>query len=190
MRVDAGTGPMADDTPRDGRVDISRFEDIPGQEELWIDTRLPGHARTLFNVIGTNVAEHPDAHEAIPAVDFNLAIVEAPPGNGAALHDHETVEVFMPLTGEWEVYYGDRSHELDGEERVILEQWDAIQIPPGVFRGFRNAGDEEAYLMALTGGEDPGRVTWPTKIVDEAERLGLARNDDGDLVELTDRGGR
>lgn len=163
----------------ENRPEVARFDEAPGHSELYIDTGIPGHFRTVYNLIGTNVGEDPESEAAIDPEEFNLCVVEAPPDNGAALHDHETVEVFMPLSGEWEVYYGD-----DGEESVILEPWDTVQIPPGVFRGFRNAGDEDAHLLALTGGVDPGRVTWPESIEAEAERHGLRRTDEGDLVRI------
>jgi mannose-6-phosphate isomerase-like protein (cupin superfamily) len=172
-------------TDTDDQVHSAEFEQLPGHTELWIDTRIPGHSRTLYNLIGTHVSEDPEAEAGIPPEDFNIAIVEAPPGNGAAYHDHETVEVFLPLSGRWEIYYGEDSEELEGKEQVILEQWDAIQIPAGVFRGFRNAGDKEAHLLAITGGEDPGRVTWPDGIVEAAEEHGLARDEDGNLIDVS-----
>lgn len=165
---------MVDD---DSEPKVARFEEAPGHSELYIDTAIPGHFRTVYNLIGTNVGEDPESEAAIEPAAFNLCVVEAPPGNGAALHDHETVEVFMPLTGTWEVYYGD-----DGEESVSLEPWDAVQIPPGVFRGFRNAGEGDAYLLALTDGVDPGRVTWPESLEADAERHGLRRDEEGNLV--------
>lgn len=167
---------MVDD---DSEPKVARFEEAPGHSELYIDTAIPGHFRTVFNLIGTNVGEAPESEAAVEPEEFNLCVVEAPPGNGAALHDHETVEVFMPLSGEWEVYYGD-----EGEESVILEQWDTIQISPGTFRGFRNAGDEDAHLLALTGGVDPGRVTWPESLQEEAEAHGLRRDDEGNLIRI------
>lgn len=171
------------------QVFVGEFDELEGYSELWVDTRLPDHERTLYNLIGTHVSEDPDAESGIPPADdsiggFNIGIVEAPPGNGAAYHDHETVEVFIPLTGRWEVYYGEESEELEGEERAFLEPWDAIQVPPGVYRGFRNAGDDDAYLMAITGGQDPGKVTWPDAILERAQERGLTRDEAGHLVEL------
>jgi mannose-6-phosphate isomerase-like protein (cupin superfamily) len=162
----------------DTKPSVARFDEAPGFSDQYLDTGLPGHARTVYNVIGTNVGADPEGTASIDPDDFNLAIVEAEPGNGAALHDHETVEVFMPLSGRWEIYYGD-----DGEESVVLDQWDTVQVPPGVFRGFRNAGDETAHLLALTGGEDPGRVTWPEELLEEAQQGGRTRNEEGYLVD-------
>ncbi len=71
----------------------------------------------------------------------------AEPGKGAALHDHPTVEVFVPISGRWVVYWGE-----DGENEILLDTGDAFSVPPGVMRGFRNAGDGYAHFMAIMGG--------------------------------------
>jgi hypothetical protein len=41
----------------------------------------------------------------------------------------------------------------DGGERLVLEEFDTISVPPGVCRAFRNVGDAEGILQVLiTGG--------------------------------------
>lgn len=159
-----------------GRPRVARFDEVPRHSDQFLDAGLPEHARTVYNVIGTNVAD-PAGDASIPPEDFNLGIVEAAPGKGPALHDHETVEVLVPLSGEWEVYYDD---DRDGEERIVLKPWDTVQIPPGVFRGFRNVGEEDAYMLAVTGGEDSGRVVWADDVVEKVERRDLARDEEAD----------
>ena len=44
-------------------------------------------------------------------------------------------------------------------------------------RGFRNTGSEYAYLMAILGGTDAGRVTWSPKVLETGakDRLGSRR---------------
>ncbi len=117
---------------------------------------------------------------AIPdARDFNLTYVGADPGKGAALHAHPTVEVFVALTGRWAVYWGD-----EGEQEVVLEPFDTISIPPGVMRGFRNAGPEHGYLMAILGGTDSGKVAWAKSVLARAKETGLGLDARGNLVEL------
>src|SRR5436309_16133797 len=127
---------------------VARFRELRPSTQAFVDTRLPEHQRKIFNVIGRGVTEDPGLAPAIPdARDFNLTYVGADPGKGAALHAHPTVEVFVALTGRWAVYWGD-----EGEQEVVLEPFDTISIPPGVMRGFRNAGPEHGYLMAILGG--------------------------------------
>jgi predicted Zn-dependent peptidase len=55
--------------------------------------------------------------------------------------------------------------DIEKEREVILEQWDVISVPPGVMRGFRNAGTEESVLLAILGGSDSGHVTWSPKVL-------------------------
>ena len=87
---------------------VARFKDLKPSRQAFVDSLIPGHEREIFNVIGRGVTEDPSASPAIPdARDFNLTLVHAHPEKGAALHAHPTVEVFMPLSGRWAVYWGD-----------------------------------------------------------------------------------
>jgi quercetin dioxygenase-like cupin family protein len=151
--------------PLEGRV--ARFGEQRGNDALFIDTAIPGYARTIWSIIGPAVGEDRSERPAIPAEDFNLAVIKAAPGNGSALHTHTTVEVFMPLTGRWQLFYGE--HE---ERDVILQAWDVCSVPAGVWRGFRNAGDDDAHLLVVVGGTDAGRLTWAPDVLEEAARHG------------------
>lgn len=160
------------------RKRVARFKELKPSRRAFVDTLIPGHEREIFNVIGRGVTEDPSLNPAIPdARDFNVTLVHAGPGKGAALHAHPTVEVFIPLSGRWVVYWGDT-----GENETVLEQWDTISVPPGVMRGFRNAGAEDAYLLAILGGTDAGRVTWAPQVLERAEATGLALDERGNLV--------
>jgi mannose-6-phosphate isomerase-like protein (cupin superfamily) len=158
--------------PLAGRV--ARFADLEANEALFIDTAIPGHARRIWSIIGQNVGEDSSQAPAIPPEDFHLAIVEAAPGNGSALHTHTTVEVFMALTGRWQIFYGD-----EGEREVFLERWDVCSVPAGVWRGFRNAGTEAAHLLAVVGGTDAGRLTWAPHVLAAAAKRGRTLDERG-----------
>jgi mannose-6-phosphate isomerase-like protein (cupin superfamily) len=159
---------------------VARFKELRPSKQAFVDTRLPGHERDIFNVIGRGVTEDPELAPAIADPrDFNVAYVGADPGKGAALHAHPTVEVFIPLSGRWAIYWGD-----EGEEEVVLEPWDVISVPPGVMRGFRNAGTEHAFMMAVLGGTDAGKVVWSKKVLERATASGLSLDAEGNLVEL------
>lgn len=157
---------------------IARFKELKPSRKAFVDSLIPGHEREIFNVIGRGVTEDTTLNPAITdARDFNLTLVHAEPGKGAALHAHPTVEVFMALSGQWAVFWGD-----GGEQEIVLEQWDTISVPPGVMRGFRNAGSEAGYLMAILGGTDAGHVTWAPKVLDQAKETGLVLDAAGNLV--------
>jgi uncharacterized RmlC-like cupin family protein len=148
---------------------IARFGDLVPIRRGFLDTAIPGHARDVFNVIGGGVTEDQSVAPAIAdARDFNLTYVRAEPGNGAALHDHETVEVFIPLTGRFAIIWGEH-----GEHEVELSPFDVISVPPGVMRGFRCVHHEAAYLLAIQGGSDPGRVTYADEVLARAQELGI-----------------
>lgn len=157
----------------------AKFSELKPSKMAFLDTRIPGHERDIYNVIGEGVTEDPSLTPAITAVqDFNVTYVGAHPGKGAALHSHTTVEVFISMSGRWSVFWGD-----DGENEVILEPWDVVSVPTEVMRGFRNVGDEHGYLMAILGGTDAGRVAWAQRVLDQAEETGLSLDSDGNVLE-------
>ncbi len=157
----------------------ARFEGLRPSKQAFLDTRIPGHERDIFNVIGRGVTEDASHTPAITAAEgFNVTYVGADPGNGAALHSHPTVEVFIPMSGRWAVFWGD-----DGENEIELDQWDVVSVPVGVMRGFRNIGDSHANLMALLGGTDAGKVDWAETVLARAADTGLSLDAEGNLVE-------
>jgi mannose-6-phosphate isomerase-like protein (cupin superfamily) len=158
---------------------VARFKQQKSTTKAFIDTRIPGHEREIFNIIGANVIEDPDVRPAIPAQDFHLAIVKCEPGKGAALHSHLTQEVFMPLSGRWSIFWGP-----NGDKEVILEPYDVISVPIHVMRGFRNCGNETGLLLAVVGGNDPGKVGWPESMKEMARKAGLVLTEDGTLREV------
>jgi len=91
--------------------------------------------------------------------------------------------VFIAVKGPWEVFW------LEGEaERVItLQRGDIVNVPIGVYRGFRNAGDDlDNVLIAVVGGPDTGKVDWHPSVIEMARKTGLAVDDDGKLIEVKD----
>jgi mannose-6-phosphate isomerase-like protein (cupin superfamily) len=159
---------------------VARFADQKSSAKAFIDTRIPGHERDIFSIIGGGVMEDPAMNPPIPAQEFHLAMIRAEPGKGAALHAHLTQEVFMPLSGRWAIFWGP-----EGAREVILETHDVISMPIHVMRGFRNVGNETAMMLAVVGGHDPGRVGWPESMKEMAANAGLVLDDDGNLVEVS-----
>jgi mannose-6-phosphate isomerase-like protein (cupin superfamily) len=162
---------------------VARFSELHGSEEAFVDSRLPGHRRFKVNIVGMGVVEATDKPELrpnipLPAKGFNLGMIQAEQGNGAALHAHETEEVFMPLIGDWEVYWDTK----EGEKSITLNPFDSISIPQGVYRGFRHVSEGKGTLLTIIGGPEAGRVDWHPTITDAAADSGLSRDAAGDLV--------
>ena len=163
------------------RARVARFKDLKSSSEAFVDTRIPEYNREIYNVIGRGVTEDAGLQPAISDNrDFNLTIMKSDPGKGSSLHDHQTIEVFVVLSGRWAIGLGD-----NGEHEVILDPFDIFSVPPGVMRSVKNAGTEPGYIIAVLGGTDPGQVRWSKSINEKAKALGLVVNDDGDLVRLT-----
>lgn len=157
----------------------ARFKELKASKEAFVDTRIPEHQREIFNVIGEGVTEDATLEVAIRAVEgFNVTYIGADPGKGAALHSHDTVEVFYAMTGRWALYWGD-----EGDQAIEMETMDLISVPAGVMRGFRNIGDEYAYMMATHGATDAGRVTWSPKVLERAKETGLKLDAEGYLAD-------
>ena len=162
---------------------VALWKDMKPNPQMFVDTRLPEHERDLYSIIGPGVSEDPDTEPAITdAQDFNIAYIGAGPGKGAALHSHPTVEVFIPVTGSWAVYW----NEGDAQEEVVLGPMDCISVPPGVLRGFRNAGDEHAFMIGIVGGADSGHVEWAQSVLDRASATGLKLDAAGFIVEAAE----
>jgi uncharacterized RmlC-like cupin family protein len=137
--------------PREILRNVVRFKEVTPNWEAYPEAALPAHQRAVYRYIGTAGSADEKIPAAVGAGDVSFALVYAEPGRGAPLHDHTAQEIFFALTGSWRIYLGD-----EGQERVILEPWDAVLVPPGAQRGFANAGSEPAYLMAIiTRGDEP-----------------------------------
>ena len=160
---------------------VGRFKSLKSSAKAFIDTRLPNGKRDILTVIGRGVIEDPELAPPIKDNrDFNVAYIRARHGCGATLHIHETLEVFIPMKGQWGVFWQNR----DGSRHeVTLDPYDTISVPVGVSRGFRYLGRGEGLMMAIVGGTDPGRVHWPRETVIEAAEHGLVLRN-GDLVAL------
>lgn len=132
----------------------------------YADAAIPGHERLTYRLLG----QRSDAAGAAPlqAEAFHANLVHCGPGKAAPLHNHLTQEVFIPLSGRWQVFWGPR-----GERWLELEAWDAIAIPPGLSRGFRNVGAEPAWLLGLAAGREPGMIEWPAVVREAAAAAGV-----------------
>jgi quercetin dioxygenase-like cupin family protein len=166
-------------TPEQMESRIARYRQLTPSTHPFVDTILPDHEREYFNLIGRGVTEDAGLKPAINDVQggFNVAYVRSEPGKRSALHDHDTVEVFIPVKGEYTIIWGPK-----GEHSVALQPFDVISVPPGVMRCFRNDGREQGLLLVIFGGKDAGRVRWVPEVISEAKKAGWTLTPEGDLV--------
>ena len=167
-------------TPAEMQARVARFDRLQASAVSFIDSLIPGHERALLSVIGAGVTEDAGLKPAIAAADnFHIDYIRAEPGCGAALHAHDTEEVFVVISGSWEFYWGDT-----GADSVTLGERDVISVPAQVMRGFRNLGDTTHLLLSVLGGRHPGPVTWSPKVLDEARKTPLRFDADGRAVRI------
>ena len=148
---------------------VARFSKLKGSDGGLPDSPLPECKRKLFAVIGfqppmekRNVATTSpvgDDASSMPAISiaegFNLGYCKAKPGKGPLMHNHDTNETFIPMTGRWRCEW----NEGDAMQYVDLDPYDVISFPVGVARRFMNVTYDEPgrehLLMFIIGGDQP-----------------------------------
>jgi quercetin dioxygenase-like cupin family protein len=160
---------------------VARAKNVKALDLAFLDQRLPQYERDIINMVGMGVTENASLKPNVTAgaVGFSVTYVRAKTGKGAALHRHATEEVFIPVKGPWQVFW------LEGEEErtLDLDEGDVVNVPIGIYRGFRSLSDRpDALLMAIVGGPDAGKVDWHPSVLAEARKTGLSVDDDGNLV--------
>lgn len=118
----------------------------------------PKYRRAQKRFIGTGATGVASDSKTIPAGHFTLSNMILPVGAEGPLHLHtDAEEVFFVLRGKVKVIA-----EKDGERwESILGERDCISVPPGVYRGEENVGEEEAIMMVLIGSPKPITPTYP-----------------------------
>jgi len=164
---------------------VARFKDLRGSDGGLPDSKMKGCIRTLYNVIGfqppqgegdavtSPVGDEASRLAAIPVSEgFNLGYCRAKPGNGPMMHNHDTNETFIPMTGKWRCSWENESGETD---YVDVGPLDVVSFPPGVARRFENIteGDPnaEAILMFVIGGNAP-KAEFTDQAMDELAAAG------------------
>ena len=162
---------------------VVRYAALRPCYNAFIDTRTPGsEAKENFTIIGPGVSENPEQHVHIAEPHgFNIGGARQPPGCVNSQHSHDTAEVFVAHTGTWRFDLGEHGEDA----QVVLNPGDVISLPVRMFRGFTNIGDDTAFLWAVLGQDNPGRVTWAPQVFDMAADYGLVLLESGRLVDTT-----
>lgn len=160
---------------------LVRYADLIACKTAFIDARTPGSdKKENFCIIGPGVTENPGQHVHVKiSHGFNIGGARQPKGCLNSQHSHDTEEVFLVHSGVWAFRWG---HDAkDGE--VILRAGDIISLPVRVFRGFECVSDEESFLFAILGQDDPGHVTWAPYVFEQAKHHGLVLTKAGRLID-------
>lgn len=169
---------------------VAFFRELKGSDGGLPDSKMQGCIRTLYNVIGFQPPKDEGGAVTSPVGDaaarmaaikvsegFNLGYCRAKPGNGPMMHNHDTNETFIPMTGTWRCSWENENGEVDF---VDVGPLDVVSFPPGCARRFENItkGDpnEEAILMFVIGGNGP-KAEFTDKSMDELVAAGTWARD-------------
>lgn len=165
---------------------VARFKDLKGFDGGLPDSHMPDAMRILYNVIGFQPPPNEQGAVTSPvgakaarmsaikiSEGFNLGFCEALPGKGPMMHNHDTNETFIAMTGRWRASWEDAQ---GGIEHVDLEPLDVISFPPGMVRRFENVSDgppdQYSVLMFIIAGDAPA-AEFSKPAMDEIERSGV-----------------
>ena len=148
---------------------VARFKQLKGSDGGLPDSKMPGCERILYNVIGFQPPKTERGGKQSPvgtkasrmaaikiSEGFNLGYCRAVPGKGPMLHNHDTNETFIAMTGTWRASW---LNPNGGLEHVDLKPLDVISFPPGAIRRFMNVTRgpraRQSILMFIIGGNAP-----------------------------------
>jgi mannose-6-phosphate isomerase-like protein (cupin superfamily) len=167
---------------------VARFRDLKGFSDGLQDSALPECHKTTFNVIGfqtpegagsgavnSPVGRTASANAAIRISEgFNLGFVKCKPGKGVLMHNHDTNETFVVMSGRWRVEW----NEGAAKESLEVGPLDTISFPAGCARRFENVTYSEPaaehMLLFVIGGDAPQNEFTPASMrrVEAFERTG------------------
>ena len=118
----------------------------------------PKYKRAQMRYIGLGAAGAKSDANVIPSEHFTFSTMVLPAGCEGPLHVHDDVEeVFFMLRGRIRLFM---EHEGETAETVLNER-DVVSVPPGVYRGLENIGQEEALMCVMLGTSSPRLPTYP-----------------------------
>lgn len=118
----------------------------------------PKYRRAQMRYIGTGGTGVASDSSTIPAENFTFSTMIIPAGHEGPMHLHMDVEeIFFVLRGKVKIMC-----EKDGEKwESVVSDRDLISIPPGVYRGEINIGEEDALMCVMLGSQKPITPTYP-----------------------------
>ena|ERR1700694_4379009 len=118
----------------------------------------PRYSRAQMRYVGTGATGVSADNSTVPSESFTFSTMLLPAGHEGPLHLHtDAEEIFFVLRGKLKVIC-----EKDGERwESIIGERDLISIPPGVYRGEVNIGEEDALMCVMIGSKKPITPTYP-----------------------------
>ena len=150
---------------------IVRFRDLGDRRSTFrpLDMAVPKYDRERYAVVGRGAEGTSKGKKTAEVKDFSIVYVCVEPGKAIGTHAHATSEVFLPLSGKWEVGIGG--------EKTIMDAWDIIAVPPNVMHSLVNVGTEPAYLLSVNAGQSGAPIQWSKDVLEEVRQAGGEANE-------------
>jgi len=118
----------------------------------------PRYGRAQMRYVGTGATGVSSDSSTVPSESFTFSTMLLPAGHEGPLHLHtDAEEIFFVLRGRLKVIC-----EKDGERwEAIIGERDLISIPPGIYRGEVNIGEEDALMCVMIGAKKPVTPIYP-----------------------------
>jgi quercetin dioxygenase-like cupin family protein len=144
---------------------IAHFRDRQADPNAFPDLKSQAGRRSVSYVISPGQTGGPAPISQ--AHNFHLSISELSKGIRPTVHSHPYTEVFMPLDARFQVLWGEHL-----EDSVVLEPFDIISVPPGVFRTFENLDEHPGHMMAIFdhGGDPHTGIVVPPDVFEKFYR--------------------
>ena len=118
----------------------------------------PKYRRAQMRYLGTGGTGIAADNNSIAAQHFTFSTMVIPAGHEGPMHLHTDVEeVFFVMRGKVKVV----CEKDDQRWQSVLGERDLISIPPGVYRGEINIGDEDLLMCVMLGASTPLTPTYP-----------------------------
>ena len=119
----------------------------------------PKYRRAQMRYIGTGGTGVTADENTVPAENFTFSTMVLPAGCEGPLHLHtDSEEVFFIMRGERvRIMIEHKGERYD----TMLGNRDVISVPPGVYRGLVNEGQEEALMCVMIGSSKPETPSYP-----------------------------
>ena len=159
-------GPGIDMPVHEVMKNVARFADLPCDPNAFVDRSDPTRRLAIRWPISP-------AHRAAPAGiaephRFHMSFVETRAGNSPVVHAHDYREVFMPIRGNYRIYFN-----RDCDAYVDLGPLDTFSVPPRLWRRVEQQGTpgESSLLMVIYDDtDDPNRSIFVPQEVIDADR--------------------
>lgn len=117
----------------------------------------PKYRRAQMRYMGTGATGVQSDSNTVPSEHFTFSTMVLPAQCEGPLHLHDDVEeVFFMLRGSITLFV-----EFEGEKfETQLNERDLISIPPGIYRGLLNHGEEDALMCVMLGASKPTTPTY------------------------------